>query len=57
MDVVAQRAHPVREALRVRDDAAVRGPIHLPAVVDDDVLVAGALHAGGDDGVGHLAYQ
>ena len=31
--------------------------LHLPAIVDHDVLIAGVLHAGLDHGIGHLPDQ
>ena len=57
VDVVGERLHPRREALRVDHDRAVGGAAHLPAVVDDDVLVAGGLHAARDERVGRAADQ
>ena len=45
VDVVRKGLHPGREPLRIGDDVAVRVAVHLPAVVDDDILVSGVGHA------------
>ncbi len=55
MDVVGQGLDARRKALGVGDDEAVFIAALLPAVVDDDVLIAGGLHAGRHHGVGGAA--
>jgi len=52
VDVVSQRFDACREELRVRLDVAIGIAFAVPAVVDDDVLIADALHAGGNHLVG-----
>ena len=54
VDVIGECLHTGRETLRIRDDIAVGIAVHLPAVVDDDVFVAGVGHAGGGHRIGHL---
>ena len=57
MYVVRNRLHPVRKALRIDHNICVRVARYLPAVVDDNVLIAGVLHARLDHGIGHTADQ
>jgi hypothetical protein len=45
------------EMLGVEDDVAGGAAIHLPAIVDHHVWIAGGLHAGRNDGVGGLREQ
>jgi hypothetical protein len=53
MDVVCQDLHIWEAGIRQQIARGVALP--LPAVIDIDVLVAGCLHAVGDDGVRDLA--
>ncbi len=55
--VVRERPHSGRKALRIDNDGAVRVPIHLPAVVYYDVLVAGIAHPARHHGVCRLPDQ
>ena len=57
MNVIAHRLHAGGETLGVGDDVALRVAIHLPAIVDHDVLIAGILHAARNHGVGGLLDQ
>ena len=57
MNIVRQRLDPGGKVLGVGHDVAARVALHLPAIVDHDVLIAGVLHAGLDHGVGHLPNQ
>src|SRR5713101_7818512 len=52
MDVVGEGLDAVGEILGVDDDVAGSVAADLPAIVDNDVFVAGVLHAAGDEGVG-----
>ena len=45
MNVVADRLHAVRKALRVDDNVSVRVAAHLPAVVNVDVHISRIFHA------------
>ena len=46
---------PFGKLFRIGDDVARGVAIDLPAIVDDDVFVAGVFHAAGDHRVGHAA--
>jgi len=52
MDVFAQRFHAAGKFVRIDYDVAVRIAVDLPAVVDDEVFVAGIEHAGLHHGIG-----
>ena len=57
MNIVGQRFHAGREALRVRLDEAVLVALAVPAVVKIDVLVARVTQTGGDERIGGLPDQ
>ena len=52
MDVIGEDLDAVGEILGVDDDVADGVAADLPAIVDDDVFIAGILHAAADEGVG-----
>src|SRR5713101_99844 len=52
MDVIGEDLDAVGEILGVDDDVAGSVAADLPAIVDNDVFVAGVLHAARDEGVG-----
>src|SRR5260370_27366795 len=52
MDVVGEGLDAVGEILGVDDNVADGVAADLPAIVDDDVFIAGILHAAADEGVG-----
>ena len=55
VNIISKSLNAGREVLRIGDDVAVLVARDLPAIVDDDVLVAGIFHAGFDHGIGHAA--
>jgi len=55
MNEIGQRLDAGRKVFRIGNDVAFVVARELPAVVDDDVLVAGIFHAGLHHGVGGLA--
>ena len=57
VDVVGHVFHAVGEAFGVADDVAVGVAVDLPAVIDDDILVAGVFHARGHECVSGLHQQ
>src|SRR5258708_2417595 len=52
VDIVGESFDARGESFRVGDDVAGGGAGDLPAIVDDDVFVAGVLHAAANEGVG-----
>src|SRR5260370_890133 len=52
MDVIGEGLDAGGESFRVGDDVAGGVAADLPAIVNDDVFVAGVLHAAADEGVG-----
>src|SRR5712692_3975021 len=52
MDVVGESLDTGGESFRVGDDVAGGVAADLPAIVNDNVFVAGVLHAAADEGVG-----
>src|SRR5260370_20448921 len=57
MDIVGERLHARRKMFGIGHDVPVAVALHLPAVIDNNVLVAGILHAGGDHRIGTLPDQ
>src|SRR5713101_492217 len=52
VDVIGEGLDAGGESFRVGDDVGSSVAADLPAIVNDDVFVAGVLHAAADEGVG-----
>ena len=57
MNIVGQRLDARRKVLRIRNDTSDGIAIHLPAVVDHHVLIAGVFHPAADHRVSHALDQ
>src|SRR6185295_2556778 len=57
MNVICEGFHAGRKAFWIGQDVALCVAIDLPAVVDDEIDVAGIAHAARHHGIGHRLYQ